>query len=79
MLTRNEGIITVKELLGICGQYDDFEIQFSFTDACEKFSSIRTFSNLELCDVEYSDRIICLTGNELTGRNRETACNITVR
>lgn len=56
--------MTVKELSEICKQYGDFEIQFSFIDNCKKFSNIRTFSNIELDDIGYSDKVICLTGDE---------------
>lgn len=56
--------MTVKELSDIYKQYGDFEIQFSFTDSCEKFLNIRTFSNIEICDIGYSDKVIYLTGDE---------------
>ncbi|MCI9077578.1 MAG: hypothetical protein HFH68_01470 [Lachnospiraceae bacterium] len=57
--------MTIKELLDICRQYGDFEIQFSFTDSCARFPNVRTFSNLELDDIGYSDKVICLTGSEV--------------
>ncbi len=53
--------MTVKELSEICKQYVDFEIQFSFIDNCKKFPNIRTFSNIELDDIGYSDKVVCLT------------------
>lgn len=56
--------MTIKELSDIYKQYGDFEIQFSFTDSCGKFLNIRTFSNIEICDIGYSDKVICLTGDE---------------
>lgn len=52
------------DLLKLCEQYPDYEFEFSFTDGCSKFPNVRTFDNLELCDIGHSNKIVILTGNE---------------
>lgn len=53
-----------KELLKLCEQYPDFEFEFSFTDGYSKFPNVRSFKNLELCDIGHSDKIITLTSDK---------------
>lgn len=54
-----------KDLAKICEQYADFEFEFIFTDGNNgRFLNVRSFDNLELCDVGHSDKVVLLTGNE---------------
>lgn len=59
--------MTGKELKKLCEQYEDFEFEFCFTDKDDgsKFPNIRTFRNLEVSDVGYSDKAISLSGYEV--------------
>lgn len=52
------------ELLKLVEQYPDFDFHFRFTDGCSKFPNVRTFEDLKLCDVGYSDKVVILTGEE---------------
>ena len=54
-----------KELAKICKNYADFEIEFIFTDGDNgKFLNIRSFKNIEVCDIGHSDKVVLLTGEE---------------
>ena len=53
-----------RELKKLCEQYEDFDFEFSFTDGYSKFPNVRTFKNLELCDVGHSDKVVVLEGDE---------------
>jgi hypothetical protein len=67
MLARREWrniLVKGKELQKICEQYPDFDFEFSFTDGYSKFPNIRSFNNLELCDVGHSDKVVVLNGEE---------------
>lgn len=56
------------ELLKLVEQYPDFDFQFRFTDGYSKFPNIRTFEDLELCDIGYSDKVVILTGRRIRHR-----------
>jgi hypothetical protein len=57
--------MTGNELKKLCEQYPDFEFVFRISDGNNgKFLNIRDFSDLELCDVGHSDKVVVLTGNE---------------
>lgn len=45
-------------------EYKDFDFKFSFTDGYSKFPNVRTFSQLELCDIGHGDKVVILTGEE---------------
>ena len=54
-----------KELAEICKNYADSEIEFIFTDGDNgKFLNIRSFKNIEVCDIGHSDKVVLLTGEE---------------
>ncbi|MBO5373671.1 MAG: hypothetical protein J6A75_13280 [Lachnospiraceae bacterium] len=53
-----------KDLAKLCEQYADFEFEFVFTDGYSNFPNVRSFDNLELCDVGHSDKVVLLTGEE---------------
>lgn len=53
-----------KELAEIAMTYEEFDFEFVFTDGYSKFPNVRTFNNLELADVGYSDKVALLSGEE---------------
>ena len=53
-----------KELKELCEKYPDFEFEFSFTDGYCTFPNVRTFRNLELCDIGHSGKVVVLEGDE---------------
>jgi len=55
----------VKELIEELKDYEDFDIQFTFTDGVtDMFLSVRSFENIEITDIGYSEKIIQLGGDE---------------
>lgn len=56
--------MTGEQLEELAEKYMDFEFQFRFTGGCSKFPNVRTFGNIELCDIGHSDKVIVLTGKE---------------
>jgi len=58
------GKIKGRDVLKLAEEYMDFEFEFRFTDGYSKFPTVRTFSQLELCDIGHSDKIVVFTGEE---------------
>ncbi len=56
--------MTGKELAELAKKYEDFNFQFTFTDGYSRFPNVRSFENLELCDIGHSDKVVILTGDE---------------
>ena len=52
-----------KELIEKLKGYEDFDIEFSFSD-CGHGYSLRTFENITIGDIGYSSKIIKLDGEE---------------
>ena len=53
-----------KELIELLQGYEDFDVEFVFTDGYNIFPNIRKFKNLTLGDIGYSDKVIVLDGEE---------------
>lgn len=53
-----------KDILKLAEKYKDYDFEFRFTDGYSKFPNVRTFSQLELCDIGHSDKVVILTGEE---------------
>lgn len=53
-----------KELIAILQQNPEFDVVVTICDGGDKFPNMRTFENIELADVGYSDKVIVLTGDE---------------
>ena len=45
---------------------EDFDIEFHFDDrkSSSEYFNFRKFSNINICDISYSDKIIVLEGTE---------------
>lgn len=55
----------VKELIEKLKNYEDFHVEFHFTDGYSIFPNIRKFSIEEICDIGHSDKVVILDGKEL--------------
>ena len=44
--------------------YEDFDVEFSFTDGVNIFPNVRKFENIIIGDIGYSSKIISLSGDE---------------
>lgn len=54
-----------KELIGELKGYEDFDIEFVFSEKkADEWPTYRIFSGVEIVDIGHSDKIIRLTGNE---------------
>ena len=55
-----------KELAGLLLKNPEFEVKFSFSeiDDTQYGMSVRSFGNLQIEDIGYSDRVIQLGGDE---------------
>lgn len=54
-----------KELIGKLKGYDDFDIEFVFSEKMKgEWPTYRVFGNVEIADIGHSDKIIRITGNE---------------
>jgi len=53
-----------KELIEELKGYEDFDIEFSFTDGCNPFPNIRRFINMDIGDIGHSDKVVILDGDE---------------
>lgn len=45
--------------------FEEFEIQFNFTDGHDPFPNVRTFTLDNVCDVGHSEKIVVLEGYEI--------------
>lgn len=54
--------MTGRELGKLCELYPDFDFQFTFTDGYSRFPNVRTFTDLELCDIGHSDKVVVISG-----------------
>lgn len=55
------------ELAKLAAQYPDYDFEFVFTDGCGAYPgdmNVRTFENLELCDIGHSDKVVSLTSEK---------------
>ena len=52
------------ELAKLASQYPDYDFKFVFTDGYSTFPNVRTFENLELCDVGHSHKVVSLTSEK---------------
>ena len=59
-----------KELIEKLKMFEEFDVEFHFTDGYSKFPNIRKFSIDEICDVGYSDKVVVLDGKEELRWNR---------
>lgn len=55
-----------KDLINMIKNFEDFDVEFHFTDGYSKFPNIRSFSLDGICDVGYSSKVIVLDGVEIT-------------
>lgn len=64
---KKEYNIKAKELAELLFKYPHFEVEFSFSelDNTEYGMSVRTFKDILLTDIGYSDEIIILGGEEI--------------
>lgn len=53
-----------KELIEKLKNYEDFDIEFHFTDGFSRFSNIRRFSVDCVEDIGHSDKVIIISGEE---------------
>lgn len=55
-----------KELIEKLKNYDDFDIEFIFTDGYSHngFPNERVFNNIEVAYVGHSEKVVVLSGNE---------------
>lgn len=53
-----------RELAELLLEYEDFEVQFNFTDGYSKFPNIRNFEVTGVADVGHSGKVIILEGEE---------------
>ena len=54
----------VSELLDKLSPYEDFEVEFVFTDGYSKFPNVRSFNVEEITDIGHSDKVVLLSGEE---------------
>lgn len=53
-----------KELAKILLENPDFDVDFSFADYDPSWFNLRTFKNIKVDDIGYSDKVIKLGGEE---------------
>lgn len=53
-----------KELIEKLKNYEDFDIEFHFTDGFSRFPNIRRFSVDCVEDIGHSDKVIIISGEE---------------
>ena len=46
------------ELKDICEKYLDFDFEFVFVDGYSTFPNVRSFDNIQLNDIGYSDKVV---------------------
>lgn len=54
----------VSELIKKILPYEDFEVQFIFTDGCSVFPNVRSFEIEGIADIGQSDKMVLLSGEE---------------
>ena len=54
----------VSELIDKLSPYEDFEVEFVFTDGYSKFPNVRSFNVEEITDIGHSDKLVLLSGEE---------------
>lgn len=54
----------VSELIDKLSPYEDFEVEFVFTDGYSKFPNVRSFNVEEITDIGHSDKVMLLSGEE---------------
>ena len=56
-----------KELIEKLKEYEDFDVEFSFSETPkegDRWLTIRRFGNIEVGDIGHSDKIVILIGEE---------------
>ena len=56
-----------KELIEKLKEYEDFDVDFAFSEKPQEgdhFLTIRVFKNIDICDVGHSSKIVRLSGDE---------------
>lgn len=54
----------VSELIEKLSPYEDFDVEFVFTDGYSKFPNVRSFEVEGIADIGYSDKVVLLSGEE---------------
>lgn len=56
----------VRDLINELKSLEDFDIEFHFDDSksSSEYFNFRKFSNINICDISYSDKLIVLEGTE---------------
>lgn len=54
----------VSELIEKLSPYEDFDVEFVFTDGYSKFPNVRSFAVEGVADIGHSDKVVLLSGEE---------------
>ena len=53
-----------KQLIELLQPYEDFEVEFVFSEILNNKLNVRTFKDLEIVDIGYSDKVVWISGGE---------------
>lgn len=53
-----------KKLIELLQPYKDFDVEFVFSEIVNDKLHVRTFKDLEIADIGYSDKVVLISGEE---------------
>lgn len=52
------------KLIELLKPYEDFDVEFVFSEIVSEKLNVRTFKDLEIADIGYSDKVVLISGEE---------------
>lgn len=52
------------KLIELLKPYQDFDVEFVFSEIVSEKLNVRTFKDLEIADIGYSDKVVLISGEE---------------